>query len=412
MRKCYSILFGILCSMQLANASGTTMAGKIYYHLSFPVNITEQTERLELTENYLDLIMANFVAGAMYGHLIHKYLPEIKFNQDYLYGSLLAQLLQENLETSQYVSTSDYINPDPQIRKMLLAPAQGGPYQINDYSKRLEHGYGLINFVVLRKSLGYSTMDQDSGKQTGSIGPDSLDNKYFGPLAAAYFQFNDLLRLEGINKDPWGPEPEFVKCLDNFRNQDSRNFLDMILNAAYNAGPWADITKTYGNLCAHFNETTYKEKIDNINNYYLDDKSYQEKVGTKEQAGTTFILYPRQIRYYLDQLYNNNPSPLHTTNSLPVNLTSGDINLRNIFAECMHTLSYFGQIHNELVFIDKQVATSAFDAAIAELKITSSTLDITNKDERQKIFALLDLAINKLEQNLTVDFGALTEDNH
>ena len=107
--------------------------------LKFPINIQTESEKLVLDGgNYNDLIMSNYVAGALFGHLIrnHNKFREVKFSRDYMYGSIIGQLLQENLQTSAYANTSNWINPDESIREMLLAAGQGGPYQINDYAKR------------------------------------------------------------------------------------------------------------------------------------------------------------------------------------------------------------------------------------------------------------------------------------
>lgn len=375
----------------------------LYYHLSFPVALDEQTENLSLDDNTRDLLIANLVAGAMYAYLIHQHDPQLAFDTDYMAGSLFGQLLQENLQTAAYKNTSPWINPDPTIRSMLLAPGQGGPYQINDYGKRLESGVGLINFTVLQKSLGYRIADQDSGQQTVKKGPDSLDNKYFGPLAAAYFQYNTLLRLYAINQDPWGPSADdFAACLRNLKNPD-KNILDMILNAGYNAGPWATITKTYIHLCANAEKPEFSRQINHINDYTLSDTAYQQAIDTREAAGSTFILYPRQIRFYLDELYNNpTPLPTHTALSLPLN------EVRFVFAQSMHTLGRVTEDHYEAISIRE--AETAFDAAAQGLSLAlNDTLNIGNRKQRQQLFLLLKNAITNLASQLTMDFSETTE---
>ncbi len=381
--------------------------GKIYYHLSFPVEITEQSEQLELNANNKDLIFSNFVAGALYAHLLHEQFPQIQFNNEYITGSLLGQLLQENLQTSDYQASSDWINPDSNIRKMLLSPGQGGPYQINDYSKRLEDHIGLINFTVLQKSLGYSIADQDNGVQTSKSGPVALDNKYFGPIAAAYFQYNDFLRLQSINADAWGPSAKyFPQCMTNLQNTPD-NMLDMILNAAYNAGPWADITKTYIELCANYNNPDYAEKIKHIDDVTLNDQQYQQAVGTHESAGSTFILYPRQIRFYLDELYNKSVN-LKSDNSYSIEMTQ----LENIFSRSLTTLAYVNT-QGEYDFIRNQDAEAAFETALnANHLVKTQSLNVTHADERKQLFNILETALANLAQALHITFSETTEQDH
>lgn len=394
-----------LVSLLLVNplAAQSVEPNHLYYHMGFPVALEEQTENLVLNDNSRDLLIANLVAGAMYAYLIRQHDPQLAFDNDYIAGSLFAQLLQENLQTTAYKSTSPWINPDPAIRSMLLAPGQGGPFQINDYGKRLESGVGLINFTVLQKSLGYRIEDQDSGQQTVKKGPDSLDNKYFGPLAAAYFQYNTLLRLYAINQDPWGPSADdFAACLRNLQNPD-KNILDMILNAGYNAGPWAAITKTYIHLCANADNPAFNNQINHINDYTLSDTAYQQAIDTREAAGSTFILYPRQIRFYLDELYNNpTPLPTHTALSLPLN------EVRAVFAQSMHTLGRVTNNHYEAIAIN--AAETAFDTAAQGLSLPlTDTLDIGNREQRQQLFQLLNNAIVNLASQLTMDFSETTE---
>lgn len=380
--------------------------GQIYYHLNFPVSTDAKTEKINLNENYKDLIISNFIAGALYSHLLKQHFPTLKFNRQYIEGSLLAQLLQENLQTNDYRSDTDWINPDPVIRKMLLSPGQGGPYQLNDYSKRLENNIGMINFVVLQKSLGYTIQEQDNGTQTRSLGPISLDNKYFGPLAAAYFQYNDMLRIQRINQDPWGPSAKyFSQCMTTLENTPN-NFLDMMLNAVYNAGPWAEITKTTIELCANINNPVYADKIKNISNYNLYDDEYQEAIDTKERPGTTFILYPRQIRFYLDELYNN-PTNLHLNNSLVFPVSQ----LKQIFSKTMSTLAYINGNGN-YIYIESKDTDAAFDYALSILHISiNQSLNITKPAEKEQIFDLLESAINRLSVTLQIDFSAVTEKN-
>ncbi|HBM15531.1 MAG TPA: hypothetical protein DD381_04190 [Lentisphaeria bacterium] len=383
------------------NSQPVTDSGQVYYHLTFPVSILENTEKILLNENYKDLIISNVVAGVLLGHLISndQNYSNLKYNKDYLYGALFAQLLQEDIDASSYINTTDWLTPNESIRNILLAPGQGGPYQLNDYSKALEHGYGLINFAVLQKSLDYSVKDQGT-VQTSKTGPLSLDNKYFGPLAAAYFHYNDLLRLSGINKDSYGPQAAYwAECLLNLSSSDN-SFLDMILNATYNAGPWADITTTYIKFGANLNNPAYADKIANINNYDLNDDQYKTAIGTTTSAGTTFIKYPRQIRFYLDEMYNK-------TTFSDSNLTLQASQLRFVFSKSMSTLAYLDS-NNQYNFIKMNDADLAFDSALASSGLfENSYLNLIIQSDRQKIFTLLENAITNLSANLKIEFGKI-----
>lgn len=403
MKKIVTAACMALTITQLAFAQ--TENNKIYYHLTFPAAINEKSESITLDANTTDLIMSNMIAGGLYARLIQEKFPDLKFNQDYLVGSLLGQLMQENLQTSDYQSASPWINPNDAIRTMLLAPGQGGPYQLNDYSKRLEDKLGMINFVVLQKSLNYSIQDQDSGVQTTKPGPLALDDKYFGPIAAAYFHFNDLLRLQAINQDAWGPEaPYFNQCITNLSTTNDNNFLDMIMNATYNAGPWADITKTYIQLCANLNNVADADKISHINDYALSDEQYQQAVGTHEAVGSTFILYPRQIRFYLDELYNNQQVlPVH--NAMPFLISD----FRATFVRAMTTLGYVDKA-KQYVFISANDAANAFNIALISVHLNQSeTIDISDAKARATMMLILELSFANLANKLNIQFSDTTE---
>lgn len=381
------------------NAQPVADSGQVYYHLAFPV--VAGNDSMKLNDNYKDLIMSNFVAGAMLGHLISNdaIYKNLKYNRDYLYGSLFSQLLQEDIDASSYVNTTDWITPSETYRNILLAAGQGGPYQINDYSKALENGYGLINYGVMQKSLGYSVNDQGS-VQTLKPGPAMLDNKYFGPLAATYFHYNDLGRLYTINKDTWGPSHAyFDTCMNNLSaTSSSKSFLDMILNATYNAGPWANITEVYIKIGANLNNSAYANQVASINNYSMNDGTYSTTMGLSGMSGTTYILYPRQVRFYLDELYNKTTL---SNSSYSFQLSQ----LEYVFSKCMNTLAYVNS-SNKYVYISINDANIAFDSALASKGLSANTyLNMSIDSERSQIFDLLDAAINKLASNLKIDFG-------
>ncbi|HQZ86532.1 MAG TPA: cellulose binding domain-containing protein, partial [Actinomycetota bacterium] len=265
----------------------STASGTLTYHTALPYP-TGTNDKLVLSSNYTDLIISNYVSGALLAKLLRDKEPGLALNRDYIYGTMFAQLLQENINTGGYNATTDWINPTATERTQLLASGQGGPYQINDYSKRLETpaGIGLINYVALQKGLGYTVEDQDSGKQTASVGPSSLDEKYFGPMAAAYFHLNDTNRLAMNNADSWGPQyATYGQCMTNLKNAKSEqapfNNYDMILNAAYNAGTYSRILGDYFRICAgQFGTGAAATQVKSLADYSLSDKDYQAAIGT------------------------------------------------------------------------------------------------------------------------------------
>ena len=258
-------------------------------------------------------------------------------------------------------------------------------------------GLGLINYAVLQKSLGYTVEEQDNGTQTGKRGPDSLDDKFFGPMATTYFHYNSLNRLDNINTPSYGPSHEYwADCMGNLTGELEDNFFDMIINAAYNAGPWSDIIKTYIELGAKVTDTSLEtqERIQNINNYQLTDQEYKDILQSNAAVDTTFIIYPRQVRFYCDELYNNeNIQSFHeTSNSLYFDL---DV-LKDIFAKGMGTLAYIDENSN-YSFIPYNSGVDAYNSSRTSLGLDStSVLNLSNITDRNKIFDLLDLAVDNL----------------
>lgn len=393
----------------------STASGTLYYHLNLPYG-SGSIETMSLSANYTDLIISNYVAGALLGHLIHKKAPNLQFNRDYVYGSLWGQLLQENISTSSYVQAGSWISPNNATRNQLLAAGQGGPYQINDYSKRLETtaGIGLVNFVALQKGLGFTVEAQDNGTQTASKGPDSLDDQYFGPMAAAYFHLNDMNRMAMNNADTWGPQYQYYSsCINNLSSaqasQYKYNIFDMLLNAAYNAGTYSTILKDYYRVCAGmYSKSPENTQINLMADYTLSDTLYRSQFGTSEAAGSTFIIYPRQIRIYLDQMYNQksyNSEAITQNNVLRFSL----LDVEYVFQNAMGTLAYINS-SNQYVYMDKNIAKTAYENALSSLGLSlNSFLNISNTTEKVKFFDLLDRAINNLSTALNTDFGAVTQ---
>ena len=109
-------------------------------------------------------------------YLIKQKYPNMKFNKDYLYGSLIGQLMQESDMSSQIAQNFEPNNPDQLIHNstyanILLQAGQGGPYQINDYSKRLpsaeaKGALGLANYDVVAANTGLFSTRSSDGSQT------------------------------------------------------------------------------------------------------------------------------------------------------------------------------------------------------------------------------------------------------
>lgn len=398
----------------------STANGLINFHLNLPYG-SGNIEKLTLTNNYTDLIISNYVAGALLGHMIHVKYPKLNYNRDYIYGTLFGQLLQENIDTSNYESTTDWINPVAVERNTLLNPGQGGPYQINDYAKRVEGskadgGLGLVNYAAIQKGLGFTIEAQDDLSQSGSKGPSSLDQKYFGPLAAAYFHFNDIARAATTNSHSYGPQYAYYdQCMKNLEKSSSTqskyNILDLILNAEYNAGTYSVIYTDYFRICAGMYSTEPEmTQLSSVGDYSLSDAQYQVAIGTKQEAQGTFLIYPRQIRIYLDEIYNQHTFPsgaFSVTNE--VNLSVHDIEY--VFENVLGTTAYVNE-KKEYNYIPYSEIKKAFEEAIASKGISvSGSLNISTPAGKTKFFDLLDAAINNLAKNLNIDFTKTTEEN-
>lgn len=391
----------------------STASGDLYFHLNLPMG-SGNVEKISLSNNYTDLIISNYVSGAVLGDMMREKYPSVHFNRDYVYGTAFAQLLQENINTSTYVSSSEYINTQAE-RKTLLAAGQGGPYQLNDYSKRLEgtSGLGLINYVAIQKGLGFTVEAQDDNSQTSKKGPISLDQKYFGPLAAVYFHFNDINRLAVNNAETYGPQYKYYsQCMSNLAKaptgDDVHNMYDMILNAAYNAGTYSTIIGDYYRICAGMYGTGVEAtQINSLGDYSLSDTQYQQKIGTKEAVGGTFILYPRQIRIYLDQMYNKETFKSDAfKGNVKINLSVADT--KAVFTNVMLDVAY--QHGGEYSYVSQADAEKAFDEAMTKAGVNSNTmLSLANSAEREKFFNLLDSAVANLSANLKFSFAAVTQ---
>lgn len=352
-------------------------------------------------ERYTDLIMSNMVAGVMYGHLIRQRLPGMQYQRDYLYGSIFAQLLQENIATQEYLPSSDLLAPAAS-QQAVMGVGQGGPYQINNYAADMVSGgyvpagHSLINYVALQKNIGYTMAN--AGQQVNKATPASFNNKYYGPVLTAYFHYNDLVALIETGKGPSGwttPwQPDFDTALERFKTLPG-NFLDVLLNVAYNQGSYGKLMSEYSKLAA----TATAATVSQVN-------QYSRVWGSRD----TYEQYPYQVRYYLDQLYGNPvPTDSATTLVTPANhVAFGLTDLGKVFSKVFQTLAYVDG-SGKYVYIPAAQADAAYAAALGQAALAANaTLDLSQAAQRAQIFGLLETAIATLETRLGTRFTATT----
>ena len=361
-----------------------------------------------------DLLISNYIAGALLGRLVSEQYPGVVFNRDYLYGTLFAQLLNENEAPGvgpYYDNSSDWINP-PSTRGGILAAGSGGPYQINNYGIRnAAGGLGLVNYSSLQQGLGYTVEQQDAQCQSDSINPDSLDSKYFGPLAAAYYSFTDIYAAQD-----WAPKtaPIFT-CLKNLNQANitansANNIFDVVLSTLYNSGITSSITTQIYTICTAISPSPSAPQLAALQalvDYTLTPAQYSAATGIPSPPpGAAGDLqhfdYARDARFSLDQLYNLVPTTLIKAgfdNKRSVNLSIQDI--ATVFANVFATLSYVNSA-GKYGYIASTDSTKAFAAALTTTGLTmGSFLNISNSPtDRAKFFDLLDAAIINLEKSL------------
>lgn len=378
--------------------------GEIDFHLHLGVKdhdgiLTKPQDKLVLNNDaYTDLIMSNFVAGVMYGHLVKSYYPGIQYDRDFMYGSIMGQLLQENLGTHMYDKNQDLISPHPD-QQCVMGQAQGGPYQINYYAADMKNGsytpggHSLINMVALQKNIGFTM--EGAPTQHLKTTPQSFNNKYFSPILTAYFHYLDFVGLIEIGKleeggweTPW--QTEFDQALINFKTLPN-NFLDVLLNVAYNQGFYGPLMKRYSEQAMNATASTIAE--------VRDWGFVWGKTDTYEQ-------YPFQVQYYLYQMYGK---PIPTTS--PTTLIVKDIEiaftmteLEFVFSKVFQTLGYVNG-SGQYVTIPQAEADSAFASALAANSVSSTnTLHLNIPSERSLIFSILEDAISNLESSLGTSF--------
>jgi hypothetical protein len=170
----------------------------------------------------------------------------------------------------------------------------------------------------------------------------------------------------------------------------------------------------YVDLCA--NPEKFQSNILSIDDYSLGDQDYIDKFQlgegfksmTKQEIGTTYILYPRQVRLYLDQLYNNTDRirGISLNSSIKFTLET----LKNLFKESMKTLAYLDE-NKKYTYISQESSDAAFTSSLGESTL-SQIFDLGNSSHRVIFFGILETAFNTLESNLNFKFNEVTEEDH
>lgn len=394
--------------------NAASSSGNLAYQYNYDGN---SSANLTLSANYDDLVVSNYIAGAMLGHLVRLHVPGIAINRDHLYGSIFAHLLQENINTGDYQSANQQIEANP---GHLMDAGQGGPYQLNSWDQAnyavwypQQQFFGLINLVTLQKGMAPFTAADEAANPSGDkfATPDNLNNKYFAPLAAAFWHYQNLTAIEKDN--PAGSTFDMTACEKNLQSgsvSDKDNILDLILNASYNSGAatrndGTTPVEAYIQACQSNNSQLIENTLTNntLNSTdYLQQAGITSKAANPGSAGFPFYgNYARQLRLTVDEIngdtnVNQFPSGVSAVNAV-LNL---DL-IKTVFVNQMQTLAYVDS-NGAYANITASDATSAITAAIASADTNGqSTFTLTNSNDRQIFFNILDAAINNLENTLS-----------
>jgi hypothetical protein len=379
----------------IPNVPSTTTSGVLYFHAFVPESdpaIFQDTMNLS-GDRYTDLIMSNYIAGVVLGQAILESFPNMQFNKDYLYGTIFGQLLQENIATQLYESNLDLIAPDPS-QQSVMGIGQGGPYQINAYAYDLiggNSGYSLAHYTAIQKNIGY-TLEQES-KQSSKQTPAQFNNKYYGPMLTAFFHINDVLALETLDNGSlgWvGPAPNSPQCMINL-GKIANSPLDIIDNYSYNQGFYGGLVKSSTDDCVNLSA----DKFLAIYNSYSNS-------GIESDSGIiTYKQYPYQVRFYLDQIYNNSS----LVGVIPVHIAFNLSVLGSVFTNTFTTLAYIDQNTKTYQYINATDANNAYNSALTTLNLSNTTiLDLSDATQRNQIFTLLETAIQNLTKSLNIKF--------
>lgn len=397
----------------------------IMYHVTFPVE-RNNSDQFDLDSLYAKtVILSNLIAGVLYGHLIHETYPLLHYEDDMLYGTLFGQLLQESGLTGDV--NTHFVPGDPSqlihntaYAGQLLSPGQGGPYQINDYSKRLPAtdvpgALGLANYDAVRKVLGYSIPSQDNGSQTSKRGTQALENMYAGPVMAAYFHFNDINRMQVLSENTWYKNGKaWHQCVSKLEAGNAlAPMTNIIMNVVYNAGTFSGPLTTYLETC---NKGTHSPAYAHVNDFTMDSLDYQKVLGNPRpnEGEATYYRYTRQVAFYLSQLYND-AAALKGTGVVPDNHVAFSVpEIKSVFALIMQKLSYRPSKSSQaLQYITKNQTDHAFDRAVQSLHLSGDHAlalsdDASGRNDRQILFSLINQALSNTERKNHFKFSNIT----
>jgi hypothetical protein len=159
-------------------------------------------------------------------------------------------------------------------------------------------------------------------------------------------------------------------------------------------------------------------QVQSMGNYSLSPTSYiaAAGLGVGSAAPLTpdylYLYYPRQVRLYLDEIYNQQTFPSSAfTGTSSVNLSVNDV--ASVFANVFGTLSYVNNA-GQYGYIATADSNLAFTKAMTASSLTAqSILNISNATDRAKFFTLLDTAIQNLQSSLIntnfTGFNAITQ---
>jgi len=361
-------------------------------------------------KDYLPLHLSNWIGGIHLGQMLKKHWkwPLESIKKEYIYGTLMGQLFQESSPSDNPKDIqNDIINPD----KKLLNVGQGGPYQLNDYSKQMppltEGAYGELNYNALYHALGYTVAEQGD-IQTGKRGPKVLNSVNHGPMIAAYFHFNDINRYNLMNSQPSTKDSDKAKywrqCKANIEAGKFKN-PDIMLNVIYNAGPYADYAQMVFELCAGVDK--YTQELKDLQDYSLDDQQYCDKFqkfDKKPSPSTTYIIYPRQINFYIDQFISDNESLYERSGAF------SDIDvpftLQDVVDQFQKTFTGIGYKSKEGLY---ELIDDAFLQRTQPKGDLAKKLSFSNKADRAEFFTFVEQWIQALEDDQGFKFSDATE---
>ena len=386
------------------------LGGALRYQINFGDGMSK-APFVNLTDDKTNIVVSNYVAGAMLWHLIHKINPSLNLSKDYVYGALLGQLLQNSDSMDEFSGSTDWIDSNQYTRAAKLTHEKAGPYAIKGFDGRLESGIGLANFIALRKGLGYGIKEQDAGPI--EVMPDSFDQIYFGPMAAAYHLYNKFLSLNVNASPPSGVHyADYVnQCMGNLSgDQASRskyNISDIVLSSTIDPGVYSFLIGDYFRICARMYQRV-KERNQSrfVGDYTLDDGTYKSKIGFTGKPYAD-VKYPREIRAIVDQIDGNDP--YHASGfSKDVSVKVKVADLQNVFGNVMGVMTYVRG--GKLDFIQYDDASMAMSYYLERQGINpESMLDLKVEADRNKFFKIMDESISSLESRLQINFGKVVQ---